>query len=242
MGTTINQQTIPTRDIRQHLIDTAKEAAKQRSRQLLIKTKLFSRNVTVLVNKKSNLKDMTKAFDIVLTHVADVFSMEPPALTTVLIKIYNDIYNKYVAKHNSKTAIANVSQNSAHLHSTPTPSINSLNKPEQQTVRTPAIKIVSPTEMEAIKVDATQKLGDVLYEHFSTSNSTLATNIRESFFRDLEYDSSSLSPSVKFNLRTILALFSEYLKVESYGHLYLNGTDYFMNNLNDRLLRCNIEC
>ena len=94
--------------------------------------------------------------------------------------------------------------------------------------------------MAAINADATQKLGGVLFDNYKGDNQTLAKNIRDRFFQELEYDSSKNMASVNSSLEKVFNSFANYLKTGEYS--YLNGNNSFLTDLQNRLLSCNVEC
>ena len=66
-------------------------------------------------------------------------------------------------------------------------------------------------DMKAVKVDATQKLGDILFNKYKDENESVAANIRTRFFQDLSYDSTKQLVSEATGLFDIFTHFMNYL-------------------------------
>ncbi len=113
-------------------------------------------------------------------------------------------------------------------------------KQQELEVINPKTPILQSMSMPEIISDATLKLGDVLFDHYKDDNKALAMNIRDRFFQELEYDSSKNVVSANSSLEKVFNSFANYLKVGEYS--YLKGNNHFLNDLQNRLLSCNIQC
>lgn len=103
-----------------------------------------------------------------------------------------------------------------------------------------AIQTSKPVGMAAITADATQKLGELLFDKYKDVNTTAATNLRERFFEDLEYDATRNIASVNSNLSKVFDNFATYLKIGEYS--YLNNHKNYLYDLQTKLMRFDKWC
>ena len=105
----------------------------------------------------------------------------------------------------------------------------------------PVFQAPKSVDMAPINADATQKLGDVLFDYYKDIDQTLSRNIRERFFQELGYDADkNIIASVNSSLERVFNTFAKYLKMGEYSHL--KGNNNFLTDLQNRLLSYNVEC
>jgi hypothetical protein len=158
-----------------------------------------------------------------------------------LLACYEKLLEIRRAKNNPETTVAKVSQSIKEVYSTPVHSNQLRDKAVQQTANVPTIQTSNkPVDMGAISADATQKLGDLLFDRYKEVNTTAAMNLRERFFEDLGYDATKKIASVNSNLSKIFDNFATYLKIGEYS--YLANNKHYLDDLQTKLMRFDRWC
>lgn len=158
-----------------------------------------------------------------------------------LLACYEKLLEIRRAKNNPETAVAKVSQSIKEVHSTPVHSNQLRDKAVQQTANIPTIQTsTKPVDMVVISADATQKLGDLLFDRYKEVNTTAAMNLRDRFFEDLGYDATRNSISANSNLGKVFDNFATYLKIGEYS--YLANHKNYLYDLQTKLMRFDRWC
>ena len=227
---TQNSLSIPSYNSRQQQIYSAERKITQIDRQIANNDDRISITKEMIANNSKLIANNSK-LSTALKESRDIEAK--------LLACYEKLLEIRMAKNisnNTTVIVPQKLQASVVSSSNHNSSVKALEKYEVA----PVIQKSKPLDMAVINADATQKLGDVLFDNYKGNNQTLATNIRDRFFQELGYDPSKNIASVNSSLEKVFNSFANYLKIGEYS--YLNGNNSFLTDLQNRLLSCNVEC
>lgn len=231
---------------RQQQINIAERRIEQIDRKLVANNRLLTALEENQALRTEHLKTLKESRDLQATHIETLKESRDTGQRIVdkseqLLACYEKLLEIRRAKNNPETAVAKVSQSIKEVHSTTVHSNQLRDKAVQKTANIPTIQTsTKPVDMVAISADATQKLGNLLFDRYKEVNTTAAMNLRDRFFEDLGYNVTKNSISADSNLGKVFDNFATYLKIVEYS--YLANHKNYLYDLQTKLMRFDKWC
>jgi hypothetical protein len=205
--------------------------------------KLIANNDKLIANNDKLITALKESRDLRENYINTLkehrnLQAEARDITAQLLACYEKLVEIVRAKTNQENPVMKTYQNDKdhNLDFTIKPNKNSVG---QQIAKIPTTQVSRSVDMVTINADATQKLGDLLFDRYKGVDFITATNLRERFFQHLGYNATKKIASNNSNLKTIFETFMEYLKQGEYN--FKNPKSYF-SDIQARLMQFDKWC